>query len=299
MEAPAWWHWARRTILFELAHIHAPPPLLSVIGDRIWAKTTTIAIVGSRNCSASGLKLTKLIAEDLGSSGLAVASGLARGIDTAAHKAALESGTIAVVAGGLNRIYPSENVELAHKIASKGMLISEMPWNWQARSRDFPRRNRIISGLAAGTLVVEAAKRSGSLITARYALEQGREVFAIPGSPLDPRCEGTNHLIKQGACLVRDAEDIVAALEHRFPSMPEPRLDLREQEDDIKQPFPAELALATRERFVQSLGPAPIPIDELVRLSGISAAQAQVLLLELDLAGRLERHGNQAVSLKM
>ncbi|WP_245417888.1 DNA-processing protein DprA [Cohaesibacter celericrescens] len=283
----------------DLAHIHAPPPLLTIVGDGQWSHKTAVAIVGSRNCSASGLKLTQNIARDLGQKGIVIASGLARGIDTEAHKASLYTGTIAIVAGGLNRIYPKENIKLAHAIAENGLLVSEMPWNWQARAQDFPRRNRIISGVAAGTLVIEAAKRSGSLITARYALEQGREVFAIPGSPLDPRSDGTNHLIKQGACLVCEADDILAALPNHTPSLKYQPPLLRENASS-SEPFDFEDALPvkSRDRFIQSLGPTPIAIDELVRQSGVSPSQAQIILLELDLAGRLERHGNQAVSLK-
>lgn len=283
----------------DLAFTHAPPPLLTIVGDGKWAQKTTIAMVGSRNCSASGIHLTEMLSKELGQHGLVVASGLARGIDTAAHKASLGSGTIAVLAGGLNRLYPKENIPLAHEIARHGMLISEMPWNWQARARDFPRRNRIISGISAGTLVIEAARKSGSLITARYALEQGREVFAIPGSPLDPRSGGTNHLIKEGACLVRTAEDILEALAYRLPYPDQPQSLLLEKHDSpdigtIEEGLP----FSTRERFVQSLSPTPIEIDQLIRLSGLTAGQTQLILLELDLAGRLERHGNQSVSLK-
>nr|WP_245418397.1 DNA-processing protein DprA [Cohaesibacter intestini] len=285
----------------DLTQIHAPPPLLTIMGNCAWAQRQTIAIVGSRNCSAAGRKLTGQIAADLGEAGVTIASGLARGIDTAAHKASLETGTIAVVAGGLNRIYPPENIDLAHAIAQQGLLISEMPWNWQARSQDFPRRNRIISGLSAGTLIVEAAKRSGSLITARYALEQDRDVFAIPGSPLDPRADGGNHLIQQGACLVCDANDILSALTNRLPHDPAPlplgfkepadnKACAEDQEEDALSPD-------QRDRFVSSLSPTPISVDELLRQSDLTASQIQMLLLELDIAGRLERHGNQMVSL--
>lgn len=283
----------------ELAHIHAPPPLLTIVGDAGWAQKTSVSIVGSRNSSASGIKLTEMIARDLGQNGVVITSGLARGIDTAAHKAALPTGTIAVVAGGLNRLYPKENIELAHAVARQGLLISEMPWNWQPRGKDFPRRNRIISGISAATLVMEAALRSGSLITARYALEQGRDVFAIPGSPLDPRAGGTNQLIKQGAGLVCEAGDILSSLEHRLPNHPiEPTLFREMPDHSIEFAHDAEMPEVARNRFIQSLGPVPIAIDELIRQSNLDPGQAQVLLLELDLAGRLERHGNQTVSLK-
>ena len=283
----------------DLAFIHAPPPLLTIAGSQACAQKTTISIVGSRNCSASGLKLTAQLAQGLGNKGIVIASGLARGIDTAAHKASLATGTIAVLAGGLNRIYPKENSALAHEIARSGMLISEMPWNWQARAQDFPRRNRIISGLAAGTLVIEAAKRSGSLITARFALEQGREVFAIPGSPLDPRAGGTNHLIKQGACLVSDADDIMDVLAHQLPMPDKPRDLLIERTDAKADGCDEDVPDTARSRFIQSLSPTPMAIDELVRLSDLSPGQIQIILLELELAGRLERHGNQTISLKM
>ncbi len=282
----------------DLAFTHAPPPILTIAGNGNCARQTSIAIVGSRNCSASGIRLTEMLAADLGKAGLIVASGLARGIDTAAHKASLQTGTIAVVAGGLNRLYPKENITLAHEITQNGLLISEMPFNWQARAKDFPRRNRIISGLSAGTLVIEAAKRSGSLITARYALEQNREVFAIPGSPLDPRSGGTNHLIKQGACLVTQAQDILDEISNRLPNPGQPEIRLREQSMDPIHGLEEEVPQNAKSQLIQSLSPTPIAIDQLVRISGLSTSQIQLILLELDLAGRLERHGNQAISLK-
>ena len=169
-----------------------------------------IAVVGARNASAAGIKLAGRLARELGEAGLVVVSGLARGIDAAAHRASLETGTVAALAGGHDRIYPPENVELAGAILAQGAALSEMPLDWEPRARDFPRRNRLISGLAVGVVVIEAARRSGSLITTRLALEQGREVFAVPGSPLDPRAEGCNGLLKQGATLVTEAEDVLA-----------------------------------------------------------------------------------------
>ena len=283
-----------------LNHIPAPPPLLTVMGGPELASKTAVAIVGSRNCSASGAKLTEMIARDLGQNGVVVVSGLARGVDTHAHKASLALGTIAVVAGGLNQLYPRQNVDLAKNIAQQGMLISETPWNAPARSQDFPRRNRIISGIAMGTLVVEAAKRSGSLITARYALEQGREVFAIPGSPLDPRASGTNHLIQQGATLVCEAQDILDALAAQQNYTPvQQSLPLMEKESEgAPEGRNAEPDESDKIRFIRSLSLAPIAIDDLIRQSDLTLGQVQLLLLELDLAGRLERHGNQTVSIK-
>ncbi|WP_316861648.1 DNA-processing protein DprA [uncultured Cohaesibacter sp.] len=283
-----------------LNHIPGRPPLLTMVGDASLASKPSVAIVGSRNCSASGAKLTGMLASDLGGQGIVIVSGLARGIDTWAHKAALGTGTVAVLAGGLNHLYPKENIELAHAIAKQGLLISETPWDAPARSRDFPRRNRIISGVSSGTLVIEAAKKSGSLITANYALEQGREVFAVPGSPLDPRASGTNHLIKQGAHLVCEARDILDNLSEQPRSEPvqtsllfentAPAIDMQHWDEEAEN--------RDRIRFSQCLGITPVSLDDLIRQTGLPTGQIQLMLLELDLAGRLERHTNQSVSLK-
>ena len=227
-----------------------------------------------------------------GAAGLAVVSGLARGIDAAAHRASLATGTIAVLAGGHDRLYPPEHAELAQAILAQGALVSEMPFGHEPRARDFPRRNRLISGVCAGVVVVEAARRSGSLITARFGLEQGREVFAVPGSPLDPRAEGSNDLIKQGATLVTEAADVIAVLR---PILGAP-VELRAEEPGAPAP-PSEPGAGERARIVELLGPTPVPIDDLVRLSGSSPAVVRVVLLELELAGRLERHGGALVSL--
>src|SRR5215475_8283188 len=220
-----------------------------------------VAVVGARNASAAGLRFAERLARDLGGAGFAVVSGLARGIDGAAHRASLATGTI---------------VELAGAILGQGVLVSEMPLGHEPRARDFPRRNRLISGLCAGIVVVEAAKRSGSLITARFALEQGREVFAVPGSPLDPRAEGTNDLIKQGATLVTDAADVTAVLR---PILGKP-VELRAEEPEAPAPG-AEPDAPERARIVALLGPTAVPIDDLVRLSGSSPAIVRVVLLEL------------------
>jgi DNA processing protein len=197
----------------RLEMIDDPPPLVAVRGNLDALKRPLIAIVGSRNASAAGVKFAQRIAADLGDAGFVVVSGLARGIDAAAHRASIDAGTIAVLAGGHHRIYPAEHLDLLEMVVVKGAAISEMPLTWEPRAHDFPRRNRIISGLALGVVVVEAARRSGSLITARLAGEQGREVFAVPGSPLDPRSEGTNGLLKQGATPVTEAADVIAAIE--------------------------------------------------------------------------------------
>jgi DNA processing protein len=252
-----------------------------------------VAIVGARNASAAGMRFGERLAHELGGMGFAVVSGLARGIDAAAHRGSLATGTVAVLAGGHDRVYPPEHGELAAAILADGALVSEMPLGWEPRARDFPRRNRLISGLAAGVVVVEAAKRSGSLITARFALEQGREVFAVPGSPLDPRAQGSNDLIKQGATVVTEAADVTDVL---APILREPPARALAEPEAPAAPA-AEPGGDERARIVALLGPVPVPIDDLVRLSGSTPAIVRVVLLELELAGRLERHGGALVSL--
>lgn len=280
----------------RLQMIDDAPPLLAIRGQMRALALPMVAIVGSRNASGAGLKFTQIIARELGEAGFAVVSGLARGIDAAAHAASLATGTIAVLAGGHDRVYPPENADLLDAILPAGAALSEMPLGWEPRGRDFPRRNRLISGLSLGVVIVEAAKRSGSLITARFALEQGREVFAVPGSPLDPRAEGTNGLIKQGATPITETSDIVAVL----------RPIMTEKEPPAREPDPlaedgdagdAEPASDERARIVALLGPAPVQIDDLVRLSKSSPAVVRMVLLELEIAGRLERHGGGLVSL--
>jgi DNA processing protein len=280
----------------RLQMIDDAPPLLAVRGKTAALRLPAVAVVGARNASAAGLRFAERLARDLGAADFAVVSGLARGIDAAAHRASLATGTIAVLAGGHDHVYPlypREHVDLADAILAQGALISEMPFGHEPRARDFPRRNRLISGLCAGIVVVEAAKRSGSLITTRFALEQGREVFAVPGSPLDPRAEGTNDLIKQGATLVTDAADVIAVLR---PILGKP-IELRAEEPEARSGPGAEPGAGERARIVGLLGPTPVPIDDLVRLSGSSPAIVRVVLLELELAGRLERHGGALVSL--
>ena len=269
------------------------PPLLAVRGTIDILARPLVAIVGSRNASAAGMKFAERIARDLGEAGFGIVSGLARGIDAAAHRASVSSGTIAVLAGGHERIYPNEHVDLLDKIVTKGAGVSEMPLNWEPRARDFLRRNRLISGLSLGVVVIEAARRSGSLITARLAGEQGREVFAVPGSPLDPRAEGANGLLKQGETLVTEAADVIAALEPILGR----GLDLPAQEPDAALPHDSEPADDDRARIISLLGVTPVAIDDLVRMSRTSPAIVRTVLLELDIAGRLERHGGAMVSL--
>lgn len=278
----------------RLALIDDPPPILGVRGAPDVHMRPTIGIVGSRNASGAGLKFAQTIAHDLGEAGFVIASGLARGIDQAAHRASLSGGTVAVLAGGHDRIYPPEHESLLDAIlAANGGAISEMQLGHSPRARDFPRRNRLIAGTALGVLIVEAAHRSGSLITARFANEQGREVFAVPGSPLDPRAAGTNDLIKQGATLTTSAADIINAV---TPIMTRP-IELPFEEDDGDRNESREPQDSDRARIVGLLGPSPIGIDDLVRLSDSSPAVVRTVLLELELAGRLERHGAGLVSL--
>jgi DNA processing protein len=279
----------------RLEMIDDAPPLLAVRGNAAALASPMVGIVGARNASAAGMRFAERLARDLGASGFVVTSGLARGIDGAAHRASLATGTVAVLAGGHDHIYPPEHVALAEAILSEGALVSEMPMGWEPRARDFPRRNRLISGLAAGVVVVEAAKRSGSLITARMALEQGREVFAVPGSPLDPRTEGSNDLLKQGATLVTHIDDVVTVLR---PILGQPiEVSAHEPDAPVASPAGAEPDGSERSCIVGLLGPTPVSIDDLVRLSGCPPAMVRVVLFELELAGRLERHGGAQVSL--
>jgi DNA processing protein len=282
----------------RLAMIDDAPPLIAVRGKLAALARPTVAIVGARNASAAGIKFAERLARELGEAGLVVASGLARGIDAAAHRGSLTTGTVAAIAGGHNNIYPPEHAALADAITENGVMLSEMPLDHEPRARDFPRRNRLISGLAAGVVVIEAAQRSGSLITARMALEQGREVFAVPGSPLDPRCEGSNNLLKQGAAPVTEAADVTMALQPIF----ERPAQLSAQEPDrpiapSESGEPSEPSDDERTRLVTLLGPTPVGIDDLIRLSGLRPAIVRTVLLELELAGKLGRHGGGQVSL--
>ena len=275
----------------RLSVLDDAPPLLGVRGSADALMRPIIAIVGSRNASGAGLKFAGALARDLSDAGFVIASGLARGIDQAAHRASLAGGTVAVLAGGHDRIYPPEHEDLlAAILQAGGAAISEMPLGHVPRARDFPRRNRLISGVALGVVVVEAAHRSGSLITARIAAEQGREVFAVPGSPLDPRAAGTNDLIKQGATLTTCAADVINAVE---PIMGRP-IELGEPDSEPPAHEPDE---GDRARIVDLLGPSPVGLDDLIRIAGTSPAIVRTVLLELELAGRLERHGGGLVSL--
>ncbi|HET7083562.1 MAG TPA: DNA-processing protein DprA [Rhizomicrobium sp.] len=277
-----------------LAALEAPPPVISVLGHPHLLRKEMIAIVGARNASALSRKFADSLSRDLGFAGLVVVSGLARGIDTSAHEAALAVGTVAVVAGGVDIVYPPENEKLHDEIRDRGVILSEMRLGEAPQARHFPRRNRIISGLSRGVVVVEAAEKSGSLITAQCALDQGREVFAVPGSPLDPRARGANNLIRNGATLVQSADDILEVLNPVLAS------GFREPDPDDGGAAPAAALEAEadriRERIEEALGPAPVEIDELIRQTRSSAAAVLTVILELELAGRCLRHPGNRVS---
>lgn len=326
---------ARLVALGEAAYpnalqaIDTAPPLIAVLGRSEVLLRPCVAIVGSRNASAAGLKFTARLARDLGEAGFVVVSGLARGIDTAAHEASLATGTIAVLAGGLDEVYPPQNIPLLQRLVEDGAAVSEMPLGLAPRGRDFPRRNRLVSGLSLGTVVVEAARKSGSLITARFANEQGRIVFAVPGSPLDPRAEGGNHLIREGATLCAEAAHVIEALAPlvgREDALLRPVAMMRDgagetpsqplwDELDLPGIEPAPLALwpepapvtqdagavpgdseGLRRRVLALLGPAPVSLDDLVRASGCSVREVSRTVLDLELDGVVLRHPGGALS---
>jgi DNA processing protein len=277
-----------------LRFISGAPPLLTMAGGLNLDWQQTVGMVGARNASAAGQKMATILATELGEVGYTIVSGLARGIDAASHRASLRTGTVAVLAGGLDRIYPDDNVPLAQDIlAHGGALLTEMPLGWEPRSRDFPRRNRLVAGLSLGIVVVEAAKRSGSLITARLALEQNREVFAVPGSPLDPRAEGGNALIQQGAHLITSAQDILDAIRTANPAQSQLFEPDWEPGDIAEEPPPGD---DDRARLLAALSVTPMPVDDLITATGLSASAMQMLLLEFDLAGRLEWSSGQLVA---
>jgi DNA processing protein len=278
-----------------LAALDPPPPIISVLGHASQFSREMIAIVGARNASALGRKFAGTLAGELGAAGFVIVSGLARGIDTAAHESSLASGTCAVIAGGIDVIYPPENAGLYERIRAEGTIISEMPFGETPQARHFPRRNRLISGMSRGVIVVEAAEGSGSLITANYALEQNREIFAVPGSPLDPRAKGANRLIREGATLIESAEDVVAVLrpilgrDFREPEHPSGSAPLDSKVLDAE-------ADRIRKLIEEALGPAPVEVDELIRLAKAPVAAVLAVLMELELAGRLARHSGNRVS---
>ncbi|MBX3593727.1 DNA-processing protein DprA [Sphingomonas sp.] len=275
-----------------LAELENAPPALLIRGEIALSARPCVAMVGARNASAAACRFARQIAQGLAESGVTVVSGLARGIDTAAHQGSLAGGTIGVIASGIDIAFPPENRELQERVAVEGLLLAEQPPGAEPLARHFPARNRIIAGLAQGTVVVEAAPRSGSLITARIAAEAGREVMAVPGSPLDPRAQGCNLLIRDGATLVQTVEDILEAVRPIDPRA------VRTPAHDFGHGPASEPDEAGRGRIEGLLGPVPVPVDELIRQAGMPAAAVQLVLLELELAGRLERHAGGRVSLR-
>jgi DNA processing protein len=295
-----------------LAEIDHPPPVLWAVGRAEILQQPAIAIVGARNASALGLRTARNLSRALGEAGQVIVSGLARGVDAAAHEAAMETGTVAVMAGGVDRIYPPEHDRLAARIAEAGTLVSECPMGMEPTSRHFPRRNRLISGLARGVVLIEAAVRSGSLITARFALEQGREAMACPGAPEDPRAGGCNQLIRDGAALIRNTEDVFEALSGpRTLALAEPGREFLFDDDSFGEDYGAtdfeagdcaaadfgaiddfggddRAGAALADQILRLLGPHPVELDEIARQCGASPAEFSLAVLELDLAGRVE-----------
>jgi len=299
-----------------LASIADPPPLLSVLGDASLLTRSCVAVVGARNASAAGRRFAEGLARDLGEHGFVVVSGLARGIDAAAHAGSVDTGTVAVVAGGVDVVFPPEHRELQRAIAERGAVIAELPPGAEPKARHFPRRNRIIAGLCAGVVVVEAALRSGSLLTARMAFDENREVFAVPGSPMDPRCRGSNDLLRSRAHLTEGVADVVEVLRAPFDLRPptqraaavkpppspsqstaQASVVVTAAPPEERAAEPSKTSAEALDRIVEALGHTPVTVDELVRRCQLSAAFVSSALLELELSGRLERHPGQRVSL--
>ena len=278
----------------SLAKISDAPPMLWAIGDTSLLNSPLIALVGARNASSLGTRMARALAHDLGSKGFTVVSGLARGIDTAAHIASLKSGTIAVMAGGVDVVYPSENTNLALDISQQGLCVSEQPMGQSPQARHFPTRNRIISGLSQAVIVIEAAAKSGSLITARDALDQGRDVLVVPGHPFDARASGCNMLIRDGATLVRNADDVIAALPVEKPEPQQVQIDL---------PLPAPQKRTLRQtaelhqQILSRLGPSPVAEDQLIRDLDVSAVNIAPALVDLELDGKISRQSGGLLSL--
>ena len=286
-EYPAW-----------LAEVEDAPPVVTVLGHPGLLKKPALGVVGARNASLTGRKIAEDFSGKIAQAGYVIVSGLARGIDSAAHKASLGSGTIAVVAGGVDVIYPPENEGLYRQIAEQGAIIAESPFATEPLARHFPRRNRIISGLSLGVLIVEAAAKSGSLITARMALEQNREVFAVPGSPLDPRAEGTNNLLRDGAHMATSANDVIQVLKSlRLEPLKEPSGRGWKGGTDLFSAVGQEPNQTLRHRILESLSPTPVQMDELIRAVNAPVSEVLTIILELELAGRIERQPGNRVNL--
>ena len=275
-----------------LAQLDSAPPALIIRGDLSLTRRPCVALVGARNASAAACRFARELALRLGEGGATIVSGLARGIDTAAHQGSLATGTVGVIASGIDIVFPPENAELQERVAVQGLLVAEQPPGTEPRARNFPSRNRIIAGLSGGTVVVEAAPKSGSLITARLAAEAGREVMAVPGSPLDPRAQGCNQLIREGAILIQNADDVLEQIRPLDPRA------VRSPADGYSGPPPADADDRARRDVERLLGPVPVALDELIRQSGHAPAVVHMVVLELELAGRLDRHAGGRVSLR-
>ncbi|WP_404713130.1 DNA-processing protein DprA [Sphingomonas sp. MMS24-J13] len=276
-----------------LAEVDTAPPALIVAGDVALANRPCVAMVGARNASAAAVRFARMLAHDLVEHGLVVVSGLARGIDTAAHDGSLDRATIGVIAGGIDIVYPPENDRLQRAIAHRGLLVAEQPPGTEPRARHFPYRNRIIAGMGQGTVVVEAAPKSGSLITARLAAEYGRDVMAVPGSPLDPRAQGCNLLIRDGATLIQSAADVIETLR------PFGRDRVAAPKIGFEGPVgTGDASDRDRRAVVELLSQSAVATDEVIRQSGMPSALVQTVLLELELAGRIDRHAGGRVSLR-
>jgi DNA processing protein len=280
----------------QLQEVEDAPPVLTVLGHAGILSKPSLGVVGARNASLTGRRIAESFSGKVGEAGYIIVSGLARGIDSAAHTASLKSGTVAVVAGGIDVIYPRENEKLYHDIAAQGAVVAESPFGTEPIARHFPRRNRIISGLARGVLVVEAAEKSGSLITARMALEQNREVFAVPGSPMDPRAGGTNALLKDGAHIATSPADILQVLDSlRLGTLRDPAGNDWQGADD-SAPL-AEPDDKLRDLILENLSHTPVPVDALIRAVNVPIGHVLTVLLELELAGRIERQAGNKVNL--
>lgn len=287
---------------YLLAELSNAPPALIYRGNLSLLSHPTVAIVGARNASAAACRFARNLANSLMTQGISVVSGLARGIDTAVHQGSVNKSAIAVIAGGIDINYPPENENLQNQIACDGLLLAEQPPGTEPKARHFPYRNRIIAGLAQGTVVIEAAPKSGSLITARLAAEAGRQVMAVPGSPLDPRSRGCNGLIREGATLIQSADDVLELIRHFDDRAAGANIpyDLFETQDDqykLREPPTEEIDDVIRQSLIDLLSMTPVSVDELIRQSRLSAASVQMILLELELAGRLTRHAGARVSL--
>jgi len=285
-----------------LAELSNAPPAIIYRGNLPLLSHPTVAIIGARNASAAACRFARDLANSLTTEGISIVSGLARGIDTAAHHGSVNKSAVAVIAGGIDINYPPENERLQEQIARDGLLLAEQPPGTEPKARHFPYRNRIISGLARGTVVVEAAPKSGSLITARLAAEAGRDVMAVPGSPLDPRSRGCNGLIREGATLIQSADDVLELIRHfddraEGANTPYDLFDAQGDPLKLRETPAEEIKAADRHSLTDLLSMAPVSIDELVRQSHLSAASVQMILLELELAGRLTRHAGARVSL--